>query len=248
MKRVLLTISYDGTDYHGWQVQNNAVTVQEKLQDALQELMGFRPDVTGCSRTDAGVHARGFCCHLDCPESFPEKAFLLGLNSILPQDIAVREYHEVRPDFHARYDACGKNYQYRFYVSKTHDPFLSRFALRLERPLDAERVGAFCDSLLGTHDFKGFCASGSSVEDTVRTMSECRLILNGEQPMISVSANGFLYNMVRIIVGTAIDVSEGRLPTDCATEIFSSRRREAAGFTAPPNGLILNQVLYKEAF
>ncbi|MCQ2450321.1 MAG: tRNA pseudouridine(38-40) synthase TruA, partial [Clostridia bacterium] len=131
MKRVLLTISYDGTDYHGWQVQNNAVTVQEKLQDALQELLGFRPDVTGCSRTDAGVHARGFCCHLDCPESFPEKAFLLGLNSILPQDIAVREYREVRSDFHARYDACGKNYRYRFYVSKTHDPFLSRYALRL---------------------------------------------------------------------------------------------------------------------
>ncbi len=244
MKRVLLKIAYDGTDYHGWQVQDNAVTVQQRLQDSLEELMGFRPDVTGCSRTDAGVHARGFCCHTNCPDNLPKEAFLRGLNSILPNDISVRDCTFVRNDFHARYDAMGKNYIYRFYVSQTHDPFTDRYAWRLEKPLNEEAVAAFCKTLIGTHDFKGFCASGSSVTDTVRTVSECELITDGGCPAISVSANGFLYNMVRIIVGTAYEVSEGRLSVDCANEIFSSAARDRAGITAPPNGLFLNQVFY----
>ncbi len=244
MKRVLLTIKYDGTAYHGWQVQNNAVTVQEIMQNSLERLLGVRPALTGCSRTDAGVHAREFCCHLDCDDSIPEAAFLRGLNSILPNDIAVIGYREVPKDFHARYDAKGKNYIYRFYCSKITDPFLSRYALRLDKELDYDRVNAFCSSIVGTHDFAPFSSSGRTVEDTVRTVTECHIITDDGLPAITVSANGFLYNMVRIIVGTALAVSDGRLPCDCAKEILATGQRSKAGETAPPCGLFLNKVFY----
>ena len=244
MKRVLLTIKYDGTSYHGWQVQNNALTVQEVMQDSLERLLGSRPSLSGCSRTDAGVHAREFCCHLDCNETIPKEAFLRGLNSILPNDIAVIDYREVPNDFHARYDAKGKNYVYRFYCSKITDPFLSRYAWRLDRELDVEKINVFCSSLVGTHDFLPFSSSGRTVEDTVRTISECRMITDEGLPALSVTANGFLYNMVRIITGTALAVSDGRLASDCAEEIFSSKLRSKAGETVPPHGLFLNKVFY----
>lgn len=244
MKRILLTISYDGTAYHGWQVQQNAVTVQETMQNALERLLGVRPSLTGCSRTDAGVHAREFCCHLDCEDNIPPAAFLRGLNSILPEDIAVIGCRDVPPDFHARYAAKGKNYIYRFYHSKTTDPFLSRYAMRLERAPDIGKMNEFCKTIVGTHDFAPFCSSGSSVTDTVRTVSECRMTEDGGLPALSVSADGFLYNMVRIITGTALAVSDGRLPADCAEEIFSTLDRSRAGETAPPQGLFLNKVFY----
>lgn len=244
MKRVLLTIAYDGTNYHGWQVQPNGITVQECMQNALEKLLGQKPSLTGCSRTDAGVHARQFCCHLDCDEAFPENAFLKGLNSILPCDIAVKEYREVASDFHARYDAKGKNYVYRFFESQITDPFLSRYALRVERKLDIEKMDAFCKTLVGTHDFLPFSSSGRSVTDTMRTVTECSMITDDGLPALSISANGFLYNMVRIIVGTALFVSNGALPVECAKDIFESAKRENAGDTAPAHGLFLNKVFY----
>lgn len=246
MKRILLTLAYDGTAYHGWQVQPNGVTVQEKMQDALERLLGERPAVTGCSRTDAGVHAREFCCHLDCADNIPEAAFLRGLNSILPDDIAVTGYREVPRDFHARYSARGKNYIYRFYCSKITDPFLSRYALRINGELDTELMNAFCKTLIGTHDFLPFSSSGRTVEDTVRTVTECKMTVDNGLPALSVSADGFLYNMVRIIVGTALAVSQKRLPPDCAERIFAAKERSAAGETAPARGLLLNKVFYTD--
>lgn len=244
MKRMLLTIAYDGTDYHGWQVQQNALTVQQVMQDSLERILGERPALTGCSRTDAGVHAREFCCHLDCADNIPDEAFLRGLNSVLPDDIAVKSCQEVAPDFHARYSAKGKNYVYRFYESRTTDPFLSRYALRVEKELDIKRMNAFCKTLVGTHDFEPFSSSGKSVTDTVRTVSDCQMITDGGLPALSVSADGFLYNMVRIITGTALAVSQGRLAVDCAEKIFECRDRAAAGETAPAHGLFLNKVFY----
>lgn len=244
MKRMLLTIAYDGTDYHGWQVQQNALTVQQVMQDSLERILGERPALTGCSRTDAGVHAREFCCHLDCADNIPDEAFLRGLNSVLPNDIAVKSCQEVAPDFHARYSAKGKNYVYRFYESRTTDPFLSRHALRVEKELDIKRMNAFCKTLVGTHDFEPFSSSGKSVTDTVRTVSDCQMITDGGLPALSVSADGFLYNMVRIITGTALAVSQGRLAVDCAEKIFECRDRAAAGETAPAHGLFLNKVFY----
>ena len=244
MKRMLLTIAYDGTDYHGWQVQQNALTVQQVMQDSLERILGERPALTGCSRTDAGVHAREFCCHLDCADNIPDEAFLRGLNSVLPNDIAVKNCQEVAHDFHARYSAKGKNYIYRFYESRVTDPFLSRYALRVEKELDIKRMNAFCKTLVGTHDFEPFSSSGKSVTDTVRTVSDCQMITDGGLPALSVSADGFLYNMVRIITGTALAVSQGRLAVDCAEKIFECRDRAAAGETAPAHGLFLNKVFY----
>ena len=148
------------------------------------------------------------------------------------------------PDFHARYSAKGKNYVYRFYESRITDPFLSRYALRVEKELDIKRMNAFCKTLVGTHDFEPFSSSGKSVTDTVRTVSDCQMITDGGLPALSVSADGFLYNMVRIITGTALAVSQGRLAVDCAEKIFECRDRAAAGETAPAHGLFLNKVFY----
>ena len=246
MKRMLLTISYDGTAYHGWQVQPNGITVQETVQNALEQMMGNRPALTGCSRTDAGVHAREFCCHFDCGDSFPEKAFVKGLGGLLPDDIAVLACQEVGKDFHARYDAAGKTYGYYILNADVPDPFKARYSWRIERPLALENMDRFCASLIGTHDFYAFSSSGRTVEDTVRTVSACSVQRQGNTVKLTVTANVFLYNMVRIIVGTAVAVSDGRIAPDAAEAILQSRDRALAGETAPAKGLFLEKVIYRE--
>ncbi len=243
MKRVLLTISYDGTAYHGWQVQPNGITVQEALQNALAELLGERVGITGCSRTDAGVHARMFCLHLDCDEKFPDNAFLKGLNSILPNDIAVIDCKQVADNFHARYNSSGKQYCYNMYVGSP-DPFRERYSLRLESRPDVDRINEFCKTVIGKHDFIGFSSSGRTVEDTVRTIYDCKFEQLGDDYRFIASGDGFLYNMVRILAGTALAVSRGRLEVDCALEVFKTGDRALAGDTLPPRGLFLEKVLY----
>lgn len=246
MKRILLKISYDGTAYHGWQVQPNAITVQEVLNTSLEKLLGVKTDVVGASRTDAGVHAREFCCHLDCDESIPESAFLRGLNSLLPPDIAVNECIKVPNDFHARYDCKGKTYVYNIYNSTKKDPFALRYAWQIERKLDIDIMNDFCKKIIGTHDFYAFSSSGRTVEDTVRTVSDCFVERKGDNIIFSITANGFLYNMVRIAVGTAVDVSLGKIKVSEIKDILSSKERARAGVTAPPNGLFLHKVYYEE--
>lgn len=241
---MLLTISYDGTAYHGWQVQPNGITVQQTVQDALEKLLGSRPALTGCSRTDAGVHAREFCCHLDCDEKFPEQAFLKGLNSLLPRDIAVKNCVRVADDFHARYNARGKTYTYYIYNSAVSDPFFARYSWKIERPLDIVLMNDFCSQIVGTYDFYAFSAAGRTVENTVRTIKECRFARNGDIVFLTVTADGFLYNMVRIITGTAVEVSDGRIKPDDIHGILSKKDRSLAGITAPANGLFLEKVLY----
>lgn len=244
MKRMLLTIAYDGTAFHGWQVQPNGITVQETLQNALERLLGTRPAVTGCSRTDAGVHAREFCCHFDCEEKFPESAFLRGLDSLLPPDIAVKGVKKVANDFHARYNACGKTYAYYISNSRFRDPFLSRYSWQIERPLDLEKINRFCGQIIGEHDFYAFSSSGRSVEDTVRCVSLCSAERQGDMIILKITANGFLYNMVRIIVGTAAAISDGRCLLPSENHIFEEKKRTLAGETAPPQGLFLEKVIY----
>lgn len=243
MKRYLLTVAYDGTDYHGWQIQPNGITVQEVIQNSLKSVLGKETGVTGCSRTDAGVHANEFCCHLDCDDNIPESAFLRGLNSCLPNDIAVISAKEVPSNFHSRYNAKGKNYIYNFYYGITN-PFFDRYALRLDKELDLDVVGEFCKTIIGTHDFYGFSSSGRTVEDTVRTVTDCKIYKAGNFLRFDITANGFLYNMVRIIVGTAIDVSYGKLDINVANKVFETKNRKYAGNTASPKGLFLNKVFY----
>ncbi|MBQ6848006.1 MAG: tRNA pseudouridine(38-40) synthase TruA [Clostridia bacterium] len=244
MKRILLTLSYNGTAYHGWQTQPNNVTVQEVLESALFNILGKKTIVVGCSRTDAGVHAKMFCCHLDCEENIPLTAFTRGLNSILPQDIAVIDAKEVNSDFHARYCASGKTYIYNILNSNQSDPFLAPFVWRIERPLNLELMNEFCEKIIGEHDFYGFSSSGRTVENTVRTVTDCKVYRENNFVRLEITANGFLYNMVRIITGTAAEVGIERLNPDCADKVFETKLRNIAGVTAPPNGLFLERVYY----
>lgn len=244
MKRVLLTLSYDGTGYHGWQVQPNGITVQEVLQTALCKVLGKPTGATGCSRTDAGVHAKMFCCHIDCDDTIPKEAFLKGLNSVLPNDISVIDCTVTENDFHARYNAKGKTYCYYVYNSKIKDPFKSRYSWCIERELNIALINKFCKKIVGTHDFYGFSSAGRTVEDTVRTVSECFVQRENDFVKFTITANGFLYNMVRIIVGTAIGVSDGKIPLSQIDEVFKEKSRSKAGVTSPPQGLFLEKVLY----
>lgn len=243
MKRMLLTISYDGTAYHGWQVQPNGITVQETLQNALCKLMGVRPSITGCSRTDAGVHAREFVCHIDCDDKFPENAFLKGLNSLLPNDIAVIGCREVNKDFHARYNAKGKTYIYSIYTGVIN-PFDERYNLHIEKMPNIDLMNKFCSGIVGEHNFEGFSSSKRTVIDTVRTVSECAVTSDENKIHFKITANGFLYNMVRILAGTALAVGYKRLDYDCYNEVFKTGDRAKAGDTLPPHALMLEKVYY----
>ena len=248
-RRLLLTLRYDGTGYHGWQVQKNGVTVQETLQNALEAVLAVRPGVTGCSRTDAGVHAEQFCCHLDTTSPIPPEKLAAALNAHLPGDMAVCGCREVPADFHARYDCKGKTYRYQIYNSRWPNPFYDAYAWRLRSPVDMELLAASCEPFLGRHDFVGFSAAGSSVVDTVRTLSaftaEAREIGAGERLIcLRVTADGFLYNMARILIGTLAAVQQGKICLEELPDILASRSRDRAGPTAPPQGLFLEKVFY----
>jgi len=244
MKRILLTLKYDGTEYHGWQVQPNGITVQQVLQERLYKVLGVKTGVTGCSRTDAGVHANMFCCHIDCEDNIPDDAFLRGLNSVLPNDISVTACKRVSDDFHARYNACGKTYVYHIYNSSIKDPFKLRYSWWIEKELDVMLMNQFCEKIIGKHDFYGFSSSGRTVEDTVRTVKECYVTRDNDEVRLHITADGFLYNMVRIVTGTAVEISMGRISLENVDEIFTQKSRERAGITAPPQGLFLEKVIY----
>ncbi len=246
MARLLITLRYDGTAYHGWQVQPNAVTVQETLQDAVQAVTGVRSGITGCSRTDAGVHADMFCCALDTDSPLRGDKLASALNFHLPRDIAVYDVREVAQDFHPRYHALGKRYVYRIWNGSQRHPIFERYALHCKGVLDEQQLNRAATQFIGTHDFAAFCAAGSDVQDTVRTVSDCRVERQGDLVLFSVQADGFLYNMVRIMVGTLLDIADGRLAQDAIGGILASGDRTQAGPTAPAKGLCLQEVFYNE--
>lgn len=246
MRRILLTLRYDGTAYHGWQVQPNGVTVQETLQDAIQAVTGVRAGVIGCSRTDAGVHADMFCCTFDTDSPLDGEKLAAALNFHLPRDIAVYAAREVALDFHPRYHAVGKRYVYRIWNGRQRHPVYERYALHRNQPLDTDLLNRAAADFVGTHDFAAFCGAGSSVEDTVRTVTSCTVERQGDLVLFTVEGNGFLYNMVRIMVGTLLDIAAGRLAQDSIPAILHSGDRGQAGPTAPPQGLCLTRVFYDE--
>lgn len=241
-----LLLQYDGSRYHGWQVQPNGVTVQQVLQDAVERVTGVRSGITGCSRTDAGVHARMFCCALKTESRIPPEKVPAALNAYLPRDMAVYECRLADPDFHPRYDAAGKRYVYRIWNHRVRSPFWERRACHIGRRLDETVMAQAARNFEGTHDFKAFCAAGSSVTDTVRTVRRCRVTRQGDMVEIEVEADGFLYNMVRIMVGTLLDIEAGRLPPGSVPTILASGDRLQAGKTAPACGLYLEEVFYAE--
>lgn len=246
MRRLLLTIQYDGSAYHGWQVQSNALTVQEVFQNAVEKVFCKRLDVKGCSRTDSGVHANMYCITLDTDMAISNEGVILALNSHLPEDISVYDCKEVAPDFHPRYDCKSKQYVYRIYNGKIRNPFLTKYAYHYNRPINAEYLNREAQAFVGTHDYSGFCSVKSDVEDTVRTISSARVRREGDMVYFEVEGNGFLYNMVRIMVGTLLFLSEGKIQAGELPDIIASQNRKRAGKTAPPQGLYLNKVVYSE--
>ncbi len=245
--KYLFTVAYDGRAYHGYQVQKGHVTVQEKLQDAIEKLYGKRYPIVGCSRTDSGVHARDFKAAIfvdDDAPAIPVDRLPLALNIFLPEDISVKKADIVSDTFHPRYDVRLKEYEYLILNSKVRDPFLFGRAYLYPLPLDEKMMNRAAEHLKGTHDFSAFMTSGSDVSDCVRTIYDCTVTRNGSLVSIRISGSGFLYNMVRIITGTLIEVSAGRFSPEDIDSILASRDRSRAGFTAPACGLYLNRVVY----
>ena len=244
MGKLLLTLQYDGTAYHGWQVQPNGVTVQEALQNAVEAVCGIRLGVTGCSRTDTGVHARRFYCTIDEPIKPPAESMVRALNAHLPEDVAVLACRRVPEGFHPRYSAEGKRYCYYIWNGAARSPFYKNHALHLRLPLDERQMNETAQLFLGTHDFSAFCAAGSSVEDKRRTVRRSEVTRQGDMVVFTVEADGFLYNMVRIFVGTLLDVHAGRLDRETVKQALETGKRECAGATAPAHGLFLDEVFY----
>ncbi len=246
MPNLLLTIRYDGTHYHGWQVQKNALSVQEVLQNALEDLFGKRPDVKGCSRTDSGVHANMYCVSFRAPFYPGEYHLLSALNHRLPPDIKAYACQETDEAFHARYACKGKEYIYYIYNGKYENPFLSRYAFHYRYPIDADELNEAAKHFIGTHDFAAFCSAHSDVEDTVRTVYDCRVSREGDMIQMTIRGDGFLYNMVRIIAGTLLQVASGKIKSDEIPLIIQSGNRKKAGKTLAAKGLFLNKVFYGE--
>ncbi len=241
-------IKYLGRDFCGFQVQPDKRTVQGELCSALQNTLGVPCRVTGCSRTDSGVHANEFCITVDAPgASVPPEKLPVACARFLPQDISLYYAKECNDNFHPRYDACGKEYLYRIYNSRVADPFefgRSWFLLRILDTEAIEKMRAASKHLIGKHDFSAFMAAGSDTEDTVRNVKYITVEKRGEIIEIRIFADGFLYNMVRIIVGTLCEVGFGRFSENDIQHILNSRDRSLAGQTAAPEGLYLNHVAY----
>ena len=240
-----MTIKYDGSTYCGWQVQPNGISVQSTVQNALGKVLGFpAPDISGCSRTDSGVHAEMFCFHFDTDSTIENERIVMAVNSYLPDDIAAISCRSVCDDFHARYNSKGKTYIYKIYNSRLRDPFKCKYFLQFGRHIDERFLSRAAEAFVGTHDFRGFCSVGSSVTDTVRTVSECSVTRDGDDVFIRITADGFLYNMVRIIVGTLLDVAVGKIGAEALPDIIASGDRKLAGATARPHGLYLEKVYH----
>ena len=239
MKRVKLTVAYDGTGYCGWQVQPNGITIEEVLNKKLTELLGEEITVAGASRTDSGVHSLGNVAVFDTNTRMPAEKISFALNQRLPEDIVVQDSCEVPEDWHPRYQNSRKTYEYRI-LNRTFRMPSRRFDTYFyHHPLDVEKMQKAASYLVGEHDFKSFCAIGAQVKTTVRTVYACDVLKNGEIITIRVTGNGFLYNMVRIIAGTLIQVGGGALPPERIPEILAAQDRSAAGPTAPAQGLTM---------
>lgn len=244
MRNILLTLSYIGTAYHGSQVQKNALSVTEVVQNAMETVLHRREDVKGCSRTDSGVHANRYCMSFYTENPIELYALKRSLNALLPDDIGVLDVQEVPEDFHARYSCVGKRYVYKIHTGDGKDPFLKGRALDYWPPLDLAKLQKICDLFVGTHDFRGFCSKKTDIEDTTRTIYRCEVARQGDLVLFTVEGDGFLYNMVRILVGTLLRVSEGKLTEEQVKRALSEKDRSLAGITAPAHGLYLDEVFY----
>jgi len=244
MRNIKLIVEYDGTAYHGWQSQDNATAVQDVVTEAVNRLTGEKCSIIGSSRTDTGVHALGQVCNFFTNSKIPADKFAFALNTMLPDDIVIKHSEEVPADFHSRFSAKGKKYRYLIYNSTFPSALLRNRAYHVFYHLDCELMNKAAGHLTGTHDFIAFSAAGSSARTTTRTITQANVSRNGEMIEITVAGDGFLYNMVRIIAGTLVEVGFGKIPPDAISEIIAGRDRRKAGRTAPAHGLYLVEVYY----
>lgn len=247
MQNYKMTLSYDGTNYHGWQVQPNGITIQEVLQDKLKILLKHPVSVTGSGRTDSGVHALEQTTHFNSSEQINPYRFLHSINGMLPPDIRVYSLTPVEDSFHARYSATGKIYHYHLHLDRIHNPFTLKYRLHVRDKIDLKTLKAAAQLFLGKHDFTSFtneAHSGCAAHDPIRNLSRLDVIDQDGGVRLEFEADGFLYKMVRNMVGTLLDVSCGRRELSEIPKIFETKDRRQAGATAPPQGLFLVKVHY----
>ena len=246
MRNLKVMTAYRGTEYHGFQRQSNAVTVQEVLEKHLSKGLNEPVTITGCSRTDTGVHANQFCFNVRTNSNISCLGFTRGVNGELPDDISILSCEEAPLDFHARFDCKGKEYIYKIHCSESKNPFAADLMFHYRRKFDIEAAKKAAEYFVGTHDFSSFCADCTNLSTAVRTIYSFKIENSGDSVIMLVKGNGFLYNMIRIIAGTLIDVSEKRIAPDDIPVILAAKDRLKAGRTAMPHGLYLNRVFYSE--
>ncbi len=245
MRKIKLKIEYDGTNYHGWQIQKNAISVQEIIERAISRLLGNEIGIVGCSRTDVGVHAYGQIAHFSTDSTIPGDKFSYAINNLLPSDIVIKQSEEVSEDFHSRYSAKGKKYRYLIYNGAHASAIMRNRTYHVRPELDIEKMQKAAKYFIGEHDFAAFQATGGQVRSTVRKIFSMELQKKEDNIIsIEVSGNGFLYNMVRIIAGTLVYVGMGKIDADEISMIIDSLDRTRAGKTAPAEGLYLMEIYY----
>ena len=245
MKRIMIRVAYDGTDFHGWQYQPETRTVEGELNRAIKELTGEEIRVIGASRTDAGVHALGNVAVFDTDSTIPPERFFIALNTKLPEDVKVVSSRETDMDFHPRKTEVRKTYEYRIYNSDIPNPLKRCDYWMVPYVLDTEKMREAAAYLVGTHDFATFCSVHTQAESTVRTIYDIKIIGgNNNEVIILVTGNGFLYNMIRIIAGTLVEVGRGSREPSWVSEILEGTDRTLGGPTAPPQGLCLMEIDY----
>jgi len=246
VRNIKLNIAYDGTNYHGWQTQLNGPTIQETIEKAISIVMKQKVNLAGSGRTDSGVHAFDQVANFTADTKIPENKIKIALNANLPTDIRIIDSVDVPLDFNSRFDAHDKTYMYQIYNDRVWSPFYSRYSCFVPATLDFDIMERASGSLIGTHDFRGFMASNSDVKTTVRTVYEAKLVKEDKLIKLYINGSGFLYNMVRIIVGSLIDIGKGIKNVDCIERALEEKDRKLLGKTAEPQGLFLMKVNYRQ--
>ncbi len=247
-RNIALSLSYDGTEYHGWQTQSNAVSVQSTLNTAVSSLFREPLKVVGCGRTDTGVHAKKYVASVRTESDIPVSRIAYALSSLLPLDISVKDASVVPDNFHPVHSCIEKEYTYYICNTQLRDPFQGRYALHYRYPLDTELLQKAAAHFIGTHDFAAMRSLGTPVKSTIRKIYKCNVARDGDVVSFTVSADGFLYNMARTIAGTLLDVAAGKIRAEDIPDILESGDRGRAGPTAPAHGLHMTNVIYPDRF
>ncbi len=244
MRNLKVIMAYKGTNYHGYQIQPNAVTVQGVVEERLSKVLNEPVTIVGCSRTDTGVHAKGYVFNVHTNSSIKTIGLVRGMNSLLPNDISFLQCEEVPEEFHSRFDCKYKEYMYLIHCSESKNPFAEDLQYHYRRPVHLDLMQEACRHYIGTHDFRSFSACKDLDYNTVRTIFDFNMEYKDQTLKILVKGDGFLYNMVRILVGTLLDVNEGYILPNSIPDILNAKDRLKAGRTAMPHGLYLNKVYY----